>query len=359
MFVAAHLAAHVWGGAERAVTLLLRGLQSRGARVHLYCNDRKVADRAGALGVPTSIAALGGDVAVHDAIRFSYVLRRDKPDALIVGTFKKMWLAALAARLAGVPHTVARIGLQTDTPRNVKYRAVMSRWVDTIVLTADATRDTYRRLLPSFVAERLVTIPTGVIPPLVTHTRDGVRDELGVPRHARVIGAVARLAKQKRFDRLLEAMVELPPDVYCVVAGEGNALGPLENLARTLGIDTRVHFAGRREDVGNILTALDLFVISSDKEGLSNAMLEALSLGVPVVSTDVSGAREALEPMRDGTAPGEIVPFEPKALAAAIRRILDDPSLRARMSQAAARRARERFDFDRMLDEWERVLRMT
>lgn len=359
MFVAAHLAAHIWGGAERAVTLLLRGLQSRGARVHLYCNDPRVSERARALGVPTSIEVLGGDIAVHDAIRFSYTLRRDRPDVLIVGTFKKMWLASLAARLGGVARVIARIGLQTDTPRNSKYRRVMSRWVDTIVLTADATRETYRRMLPSFDPARIVTIPTGVIRPKVTRTRDETRDELGVPRHARVIGAVARLAKQKRFDRLLEAMAELPSDVYGVLAGDGNELGPLENLARTLGIDTRVHFAGRREDVGNVLSALDVFVISSDKEGLSNAMLEALSLGVPVVSTDVSGARDALAAPPGGIAPGEIVSFEPKALAAAIRRILDDPALRRRMSDAAEHRARDRFDFDRMLDEWERVLRMT
>ena len=105
--------------------------------------------------------------------------------------------------------------------------------------------------------------------------------------------------------------------------------------------------------------ALDVFVISSDKEGLSNAMLEALSLGVPVVSTDVSGARDALAAPPGGIAPGEIVSFEPKALAAAIRRILDDPALRRRMSDAAEHRARDRFDFGRMLDEWERVLRMT
>jgi Trk K+ transport system NAD-binding subunit len=119
VLVAAHLGSHVWGGAERAVAMLLRGLAGRGHRVILYCNDAAVAAQARELGVPTTLQPLGGDVAVHDAVRFARALRRDRPDALIVGTFKKMWLAALAARLAGVRRVIARIGLESDTPRNV------------------------------------------------------------------------------------------------------------------------------------------------------------------------------------------------------------------------------------------------
>ena len=337
--------------------MLLRGLEGRGHRVILYCNDAAVAAQARALGVPTTLQPLGGDVAVHDAVRFARTLRRDRPDALIVGTFKKMWLAALAARLAGVRRVIARIGLESDTPRNAKYRWVMSRWVDAIVLTADAPREEYRRTLPAFDSARVLTIHTAVVPPAVTRSREEMRRELGVPVDAPAIGAVARLATQKRLDRLLDAMAELPGDVHCILVGDGAERGALEERARTLGLADRVHFTGRREDVGNVLTALDVFVISSDREGLSNSMLEALALGVPVVSTAVSGARDALEPLPDGSSPGEIVPHDSGAIAAALRRLLQDEVLRRRMSRAAVQRARERFDFGEMLSWWERVLR--
>jgi glycosyltransferase involved in cell wall biosynthesis len=354
--VAAHLGSHLWGGAERAVTLLLRGLAGRGHRVTLYCNDPLVADGARALGVPTVLEPLGGDVAVHHAIRFARTLRRDRPDALIVGTFKKLWLAALAARIAGVPRVVARIGLETDTPRNAKYRFVMSRWVDDIVLTASATRAAYLDVLPGFDRAHLHVIHGAVAARAATLDRAAARQALGLGATTPVIGAVARLARQKRFDRLLRVVQRLPAEVHCVLAGEGEERAALEQLARELGVAGRVHLLGRRDDVGNVLAALDVFVLTSDREGLSNAMLEALASGVPVISTPVSGARDALEALPGEPPAGEIVSFDDGEIATAIARVLGDRRRLAAMSRAALERARDRFDFDAMLVRWESLL---
>jgi hypothetical protein len=96
MFIVAHVGARVWGGAERAMARLLDGLQQRGHRVLLLCNDAVVADPAAALGLDARILPLGGDVAVHHAARLALELRRLKPDVLLVGMFKKVWLAGLA-----------------------------------------------------------------------------------------------------------------------------------------------------------------------------------------------------------------------------------------------------------------------
>ena len=104
MYVAAHNGARIWGGAERATTRLLAGLQGRGHRVLLFCNQPLVAERASALGVPTEILALGGDIALPHALRFASRLRRDRPDALVVGTYKKLFLASLGAHLARAHH---------------------------------------------------------------------------------------------------------------------------------------------------------------------------------------------------------------------------------------------------------------
>jgi|GEM_PF-5085594 len=105
MFIVAHNGARIWGGAERALTQLLAGLQRRGHRVLLLCNDPVVAGPARALGVSAEILPLGGDVAVHHAVRLARRLAEMRPDALLVGLFKKVWLAGLAGRLAGVPRT--------------------------------------------------------------------------------------------------------------------------------------------------------------------------------------------------------------------------------------------------------------
>jgi glycosyltransferase involved in cell wall biosynthesis len=89
---------------------------------------------------------------------------------------------------------------------------------------------------------------------------------------------------------------------------------------------------------------------------MSNAMLEALVAGVPVLSTPVSGAAEALEPLADGRVPGEVVDASEEALAARLRALLADPAALAAMGAAARARARERFAWTDALERWERVL---
>jgi len=356
MFVVAHNGARIWGGAERATVALLAGLQGRGHRVLLLCNDALVARRAGEMGVPARILPLGGDGMITHAIRLAAVLRRDRPDAFIIGTFRKLFLAALGARLARVPRVVARVGLETDTPRSLKYRLALPRWVDSVVVNATRIRAAFDAL-PGLGPERVFVIPNGVVPPERTQPRGTLRAQLGIPDDAPVVGAIARLARQKRLDRLLRAAAALPAEVQCVIAGDGEERDSLEALAKELGIAGRVRFLGHRDDTGDVLDAIDIFVVSSDREGLSNAMLEALAAGVPVVSTRVSGADDALEPFAAGIAPGVIVGSGDDDLASALRQLLGNADLRARMGEAARRRADERFGFAGMLDRWEAVLR--
>ena len=94
--IIAHNGAPEWGGGEIALTHLLLGLAGRGHRVTLLCNRRLVAEAARERGVETRLLRLGGDLAVHDAVRLALVLRRERPDVVIVGTFRKLWLAAAA-----------------------------------------------------------------------------------------------------------------------------------------------------------------------------------------------------------------------------------------------------------------------
>ena len=273
---------------------------------------------------------------------------------LLLGTFRKLWLGALAARIAGVPRVVARIGLETDMPRNAKYRFVFGHWIDAVVFNADGMRERFLERMPEFPGET-VTIHTGVRPPAL---RGGAsfRAMTGIPLDAPLLGSVGRLATQKRYDRLVGVLRSMP-EAHAVVVGEGPERAALEREATSAGVGARLHLPGHQEDVGPVLDAMDVFVLPSDREGMSNAMLEALAAGVPVVSTDVSGAREALAPVDEGTAPGVVVGFEPGDLEAALRALLPERGLLRAMGEAARRAARARFDPERMLDEWERVLR--
>ncbi len=362
--IAAHNGAPEFGGAEISTAILLGGLRARGHEVVLWTN-RSVVDRGVApYGVETRRGKLGGDIAVHHALRFALQLRRWRPDVLIVGTFRKLWLAALAARLAGVP-VVARIGLSSDVPRSVKYRFVLDRWVDAVVTNADDLAEAYRRSLPASPPPRIVTVHKGIEPPDETAPAVETRRALGVPVDAPLIGGVGRLVEQKRFDRLLRVMVRLPARVHCVVVGAGPLRPELEALAGELRVADRVRFTGHRDDIPDLMAALDLLVITSDRESLANVMLEALTVGTPVVSTPVSGASEALEP-EDGLpgevpdperTPGVVVRPEPEVLAQEVESLLGAPDRLAAMGRAARRTAERRFGKDRMLDDWEAVLR--
>jgi glycosyltransferase involved in cell wall biosynthesis len=356
MFIIAHNAARIWGGAEIATTRLLAGLQRRGHRVLLLCNDARVASAAETMGVATEIAPVGGDLMITDALRLFRRLRHYRPDAFIVGTYKKLFIASLAARMAGVPRILVRAGLETDTPRSGKYRFALSRWVNLIVVNARRMRAPFLAL-PGWSDERVIFIPNGVPEPERRLAAGALRSALGIPVDAQVVGSVARLNVQKRLDRLLQALTLLDTRVHCILAGAGPEQNALERMVAELALEGRVHFLGHREDTADVMAALDVMVIASDREGMSNSMLEAMMAGVPVISTPVSGADDALEPLPDGRRPGIVLDtFDVQELAKAIDSLLADEAGLDTMREGAREKARAEFGIETMLDRWEGVL---
>lgn len=355
MTIVAHNASRFFGGGEIWLSILLAELQRRGHRVLLLCKNEEVAERARTYGIRAEVFTIGGDVVITDALRFAWRLRRERADAVLLTTFRKVFLGGMGARLARVPRVVARVAVSTITPRNALYRVAMRRWLDAVIVNAEEIRAGFVSVMPE-AADQVITIFDGIVPPEATAPADALRNELGLPPDVRVIGTLARLERQKRIDRLLHALAALPADVHCIIAGEGPDRAKLEALATDLVLSARVHFLGFRRDVRTILDALDVFVLTSDWEGLANSMLEAMAVGVPVISTRVSGANSALGMEADGAAPGLVVDFDAAALSAALRQLLDDAALRARMGEIGRQRVRAKFDFARMVDAWEAVL---
>jgi glycosyltransferase involved in cell wall biosynthesis len=355
-YIIAHNASPIVGGGEIWLARFLAGLQQRGHQTLLLCRNDEIAKPAVELGVPARIELLGGDAMFTDALRLARFLRAERPDALLLTTFSKSWLGGIAASLARVPRVAVRVGALPRRPGRRTYRIALGRWIDAVVLNADAMRGPMIAALPSVPPEKFVTIHDGIALQSPTSTTAHLRRELGIGEETPLIGSIGRLVKQKRYDRLLRALAELPSSVHLVIAGDGADREALIDLARSLGIDDRVHLIGFREDISAILKALDVFVVSSDFEGMANVMLEAMAAGVPVVSTRVSGAEEALAPSTtDGPAPGIVVGFEPREIGTAVARLLADSSLRARMGEEGIRRIRDHFGFARMLDEWEQL----
>ena len=354
VYIVAHNGARSWGGAEKATVILLNGLQQRGHRVLLLCGSEPVRGEAERAGVPTEILKLGGDPALHQSLRLGRRLRQLSPDVFLIGTFRKMWLAAVGARLARVPIVACRIGLETDVPaRGLKYRWVLQRWIDLVIVNADRIAAPYLELRE--LDGRVVVIRNGVRAPQRRRDAREVRRALGVPGDAPLIGTLARLTEQKRIDRLIEIVALLPEEVHCVVAGDGEERERLREHARDRGLDGRVHFIGWSDEVGDVLAALDVYVVASDREGLSSGMLEAMASCTPVLTTPLSGAEDAMSPGAEGVPPGLVTTFEPADIASAIQSLLESPARREEMGRAAASVARERFRLESMVDAYERV----
>lgn len=350
--IAAHISAAEWGGAERRSLALLAGLAARGHQVTVYCNTARIAREAERIGLQPVIRPLGGDLMIGHALALAARLRRQRPDVLILITFRRLWLGALAGRLARVPRIIARVGLASDVARNTKYRIVLKRWIDDVVVNAHALEHPFRESLPPASRARVTVIPNGVAPPTASLTREAARRAFRLPADAFVVGTIARIVKQKRIDRLLHAVAAVP-EAFALIAGDGALRGAAETLAEELGIADRVRFPGYRDDIGDVLRALDVYVVASDQEGMSGAMLEALAAGVPVVSTPVSGAAEVLlgEPEC-----GLVVPADPAQLADAIAELRTDPERRQSLARGARTTAAGRYGAERMIGSWERLL---
>lgn len=216
-----------------------------------------------------------------------------------------------------------------------------------------------RSLVDAGVApERVVTVLNGIDPD--AFRRDRARDRpsragLGVPADARVIGAVGRLEREKRYDLLIEAVARVhreQPDVRLVVVGSGSQEVTLRSLAVTLGLGDVCSFAGQRERIADAYHAFDLFVQSSDTEGTPNAVLEAMALEVPIVATAVGGTADLVTDGRDAL----LVPRrDVAALARAMLSTLREPEAAAARVAAARRRVEQQLSFAARMATVERI----
>lgn len=185
--------------------------------------------------------------------------------------------------------------------------------------------------------DRIVVAPNGINVDSFLKT---TRTATGAVR----IGAVSRVAAEKGFRYLLDACKELVDQgvsFRLVVAGPGSDSPSIRETVRAAGIEQRCELLGRVPDVAAFYQAIDIFVIASvDSEGLPTTILEAMASGLPVVATDVGGAREAIT---DGETGLLVAPQQSSAIASAIRRLIDHPELGRHLGMVAKNRVCDAF----------------
>ena len=283
------------------------------------------------------------------------VIRRFRPHIVHTHTAKAGVLGRLAAWSCGVPATVHSFhghllhGYFSPVGRTavVGVERMLARPTNRLVAVGDRVRSD---LLAAGIgrANQFVVVPPGTrLGPLPS--RSAARIRLGLRPDSVVVTLVARLTPIKRPERFVQlagALAGAHPDVQFVVAGGGELLDSLQDLATRLRAP--VHFLGWMSDVETVYSASDVVVLTSDNEGMPVSLIEAALAGRPCVTTDVGGASEVVA---SGTT-GIVTATDVGALlAAAVGRLLDDEELRRTMGAAAAERAHRFFGAERLADD--------
>ena len=353
------------GGTARHVRMLAAGCAARGVRVEVFGpaqTDRDFAFDGAGPGVAFTAVEIAdrprlpGDLRAIGRLR--RLLRAWEPDAVHAHGLRAGALAAIAVAFARTPagrpplvvtvHNAPPAGGVTSAIYRV-LELIVARGADSVLCVSADLEDRMRAagarrvghaVVPAVRIPLTADVPAETRPEIradvPAQTRAEIRAEFGArPGQALVLGA-GRLAAQKGFGLLLDAAArwdDIEPVPLLVIAGEGPLAAGLRSRAVSLGLTVR--FAGQRADVPALLAAADVFVLPSAWEGQSLVLQEALRAGVPIVATRVGGNPEVAGEDAAILVPADDAP----RLADAVRTVLGDPALAARLRRAAADRA--------------------
>jgi glycosyltransferase involved in cell wall biosynthesis len=355
------------GGTERHVVNLSRRLDAGTFEQHLACLVRRgeFLEDVDARGTPVAeyrIPHLYGPQALRQQFRFAWYLRSRRIQILHTYGFYAHAFAIPAARLAGTPAILASIRDLGDvwTPAQQCVQRNVCRLAHRVLTNAEAVKqrliaDGYPGAKIAVIRNGVDLFPAGEQPAGVT-----VRQELGLPADAPLIGVVSRLTRSRGIDfkgieHFLDAaalVVSRCPAARFLILGDGPCRKEFECGAARRGLEGRVIFVGFQKNIPRWLAHVTISVLPSLSEGLSNVVLESMAAGVPMVATSVGGNPELLA---HGVTGLLVPPRDPGALAAALCWLLEHPEIARRFGRAARQRARDHFSIEGMVQETERL----
>ncbi|MCC7054109.1 MAG: glycosyltransferase [Gemmatimonadaceae bacterium] len=346
------------GGMEVMVLGLSVALRRHGHDARIICTESLggMADRVRDSGVPLELVPAQGLSSLVAPGALTARFRSGRMDVVHShsGVCAKASRAAHAARVPAILHT--RHGIQLPFSRSDRFFL----WLGAVQtdVTAGCSVDVvkyYRQMLPR--RDGIVLVENGIDDAALHRVRPGdgaLRDELGVPHDALVMGTVARLHAVKNQQLMIRALAELDDRWHLVLVGDGALREALAAQAAAAGLTGRVHFAGQRAISAALYASFDVFVLSSLSEAMPMTVLEAFASRVPVVASAVGGLPAVL----DGGRLGRLFPGgDATALAAAVRETVRDADGTAAQVERAALRLAERHTVEAMTLAYESLYR--
>ena len=354
-------------GAEKQLVLLASGLPRDEFDVHVCALTRTgplAADLQQA-GIPVTVVGKRWKIDLGAFGRLRRLVAQLRPELIQTWLFAANAYGRAAGIACGVKRLVAcercvdpwKSRLQLSIDRYLARRSAR------IVANSQGVQEFY--VACGLPAEKFEVIPNGVLPPAPSAaTRDEILAELGLPAKARLVGLVGRLWPQKRVKDAIwaaDSLSVMRDDVHLLVIGDGPDRDRLVRFRDQSQVVEVVHFLGHREDVPRLLPHVEVLWSPSAYEGQSNAILEAMALGIPVVATDIPGTRDLvvhgetgfLIPATDRAARATTVNRDVAAgLARYTNQLLDDPPLARRLGEAGRRRILEEFRVETMVQRY-------
>jgi len=347
------------GGAEKQLGLLCGNIDRARFEPHVAVLARDGPSRAelDAAGAPITVIGKYGKLDPFALLRLARHIQSVGPDIVHTWLFAANSYGRLAARRAGVTRIIAgeRRLDKWKAWYHVAIDKYLARRTDRIVANSPAIVEF--AVEHGIAREKFAVIPNAA-PPHAFHSdppppRDELLRKVGLPRNVRLIAAIGRLCPQKRIKDLIWAadlLKRARDDTHLLIFGEGPHRERLTRYRNQVEIADRVHFLGERGDLADWMPHFDLLWLASEHEGQSNAILEAMAAGVPVVASDIPGNRELVV---DGVT-GFLVPIGDRAgFAKAAQAILSDSTLRERLGGASKERARVEFGVAKMVERYE------
>ena len=347
------------GGAETLLIDLVRRLDRKNFAPEIGClKERGPLGEMLAAEIPVHHDLLAHKYDVRIWPRLTRLLRKRKIDAVItVGAGDKMFWGRLAARRVGVPVVLSALH-STGWPDGVGR---LNRWLTPITDGFIAVADSPGAHLihnERFPAAKVTVIPNGVDTERFSSVPDvlAARRELGIGTADPVVAIVAALRPEKNHELFLSVAQQVSrqlTNAKFLVIGDGPRREPLEQLTRELNIADHVRFLGSRSDVPRLLSASDVFALTSHNEANPVSILEAMSVGRPVVTTNVGSIREVVVDGHNGFL---VAPGDSEQLTNRILGLLEDPIRCQEMGAAARETVVAGWSVDNMVRNYERLI---
>lgn len=344
--------ARTWRGGQHQVLLTVTGLCELGHPAVLVAHSSGVLSQRVKEGLRMVALNPSGEFDLQAGWQLHRILRSISPD--VVHVHDPMGVALIAMALKMQPRLQPRplIVASRRVDFHLKKNA-FSKWKYRHVDVFIAVSHVIARMLieDGIPADRIAVVHDGVPIGMIDKTPAiDVHKELWLPHGSPVVGNVAALVPHKGQKDLIAAaarVVRAVPDARFVILGEGELRPVLEQQVKDLGLERHVFLPGFRADALSLQKSFDIFVMSSITEGLGSSMLDALACGTPVVGTYAGGIPEAIDHGRTGLL---VKPHHPDELAAAIVRLLRNPTLRATLGAAGRAHVEQAFSVERMVE---------